>query len=144
MDVTGPDCDFCVVPGPCRNDLRVEGELSTVERPQQCLRLRNFGHFRRRREAFELRREEGVGFEKAAGGSVELGERERREQLIAARALSLRKGDGGLEGVFGWGGVRRIALGQDIAARPMKLAFERAVARALAVSDKLWPNPMHF
>ncbi len=73
-----------------------------------------------------------MGFEKAAGGSVELGERERREQLIAARALSLRKGDGGLEGVFGRGGVRRIALRQDIAARPMKLAFERAVARALA------------
>ena len=60
-----------------------------------------------------------MGFEKAAGGSVELGERERREQLIAARALSLRKGDGGLEGVFGRGGVRRIALGQDIAARPL-------------------------
>lgn len=28
MDVTGADYDFCVVPGPRRNDVAVDGELS--------------------------------------------------------------------------------------------------------------------
>jgi hypothetical protein len=42
--------------------------------------------------------EDGVGVGGAAGGLVELGEREGREQLVAAARLLFRDGDGGLEG----------------------------------------------
>src|SRR6516162_6243202 len=53
----------------------------------QRLRLGDLGHFRRCRKAFERGREDGVGFSGAAGRLAELGERERREQLEASRAL---------------------------------------------------------
>ena len=44
------------------------------ERSQQRLRLGDLGHFRRRRKAFERRREDGVGFGGAGGRLVEFGE----------------------------------------------------------------------
>ena len=50
-----------------------------------------------RREAFERGREDGVGFGGAGGRLIELGERERREQMRTARALLARYRDGGLE-----------------------------------------------
>ena len=106
--------------------------VGLLQRREQRLRLGDLGHFRRRRKAFERGREDGVGFGGAAGRLVELGERQRREQREAARALPLRDGDGGLEGVFGWRGVGGIALEQDFAARAMQFRFERAVACALA------------
>ena len=72
----------------------------------------------------------GVGG--AAGRLVELGERERRAQFEAARALLLRDGDGGLEGFLRRRGVRRVALQQHFAAHPMQFRFERAIAQAVA------------
>jgi hypothetical protein len=39
------------------------------------LRLGDLGHFRRRRKAFERRREDGMGLGGAGGPLVELGER---------------------------------------------------------------------
>ena len=69
----------------------------------------------------------GVGG--AAGRLVELGERQRRAQFEAARALLLRDGDGGQEGFFRGRGVGGVALEQDFAARPMQFRFERAIAQ---------------
>ena len=100
------------------------------QRRQQRLRLGDLGHFRRRRKAFERGREDGVGFGGAAGRLVELGERKRRAQFEAARALLLRDGDGGQEGFFCRRGVGGVALQQDFAARPMQFGFERAIADA--------------
>jgi hypothetical protein len=53
---------------------------------------------------------------RSADRLVELGERKGREQLIAARALLFRDGDGREEGLFSGRRVRGIALEQDIAA----------------------------
>ena len=50
---------------------------------QQRLRLGDLRHFRRRREAFERRREDGVGFDGAVGRLIELGEREGGEQFVS-------------------------------------------------------------
>ena len=72
---------------------------------QQRLRLGDLRHFRRRRKAFERGREDGVGFGGAAGRLIELGQRKRRAQFEAARALLLRDGDGGQESVFRGRGV---------------------------------------
>ena len=63
------------------------------ERREQRLRLGDLGHFRRRRKAFERRREDGVSFDGAAGRLIELRERQRRSQAPAAGALLLRYGD---------------------------------------------------
>ena len=106
-------------------------------RYQQRLRLGDLGHFGRRRKAFERRREDGVGVGGAAGRLVELGERERRAQFEAARALLLRDGDGGQEGFFRRRGVGGVALEQDFAARPMQFRFERAIAHAVRTSPAL-------
>ena len=101
------------------------------QRRQQRLSLGDLRHFRRRRKAFERGREDGVGVGGAAGRLVELGERKRRAQFEAARALLFRDGDGGQEGFFGGRGVGGVALKQDFAARPMQFRFERAIAGAV-------------
>ena len=48
--------------------------LCLRQRRQHCLHLGDLGHFGRWREAFERRREDGVGVGVAAGGLVQLGE----------------------------------------------------------------------
>ena len=105
--------------------------LRLRQRRQQRLRLGDLRHFGRRREAFERRREDGVGVGGAAGRLVELGERKRGAQFEAARALLLRDRDGGQEGFFRRRGVGGVALEQDFAARPMQFRFERAIAGAV-------------
>ena len=67
---------------------------------QQRLRLSDLRHFRRRREAFQRRRETAWASAQAAGRSTEFGERERRAQFEAPRAWVLCDGDSGPEGVF--------------------------------------------
>ena len=99
---------------------------------EQRLRLRDLRHLRRRRKAFERRREDRVGVGGAVGRLIELGERKRGAQFEAARALLLRDGDGGQEGFFRRRGVGGVALEQDLAARPMQFRFERAIAGAVA------------
>ena len=80
------------------------------ERREQRLRLGDLRHFRRRRKAFERGREDGMGFGGAAGRLIELGERKRRAQFEAARALLLRDRDGGQESFFRRRGVGGVAL----------------------------------
>ena len=67
----------------------------------------------------------------ASGRLIELGERKRGAQFEAARALLLRDGDGGQEGLFRGRGVGGVAHEQDFAARPMQFRFERAIAQAV-------------
>jgi hypothetical protein len=62
------------------------------------LRFRDLGEFRRRREAFERRREDGGRPGGAAARLIKLRQRQRRAQLEAPRLLLLRDGDGGEEG----------------------------------------------
>ena len=50
--------------------------MNFAERHQQRLRLGDLRHFRRRRKAFERRREDGVGVDGAGGRLVQLGERQ--------------------------------------------------------------------
>jgi len=64
--------------------------LCVRQRREQRLSLGDLGRFRRRREAFDRRREDGVRFGGAAGRLVELGERERRAQFEAAGSLLFR------------------------------------------------------
>ena len=71
--------------------------LRREAQPEQRLRLRNLRHFRGRRKAFERGREDGLRVVPAAGRLVKLGERERGQQRIAARALPVGDGDGGLK-----------------------------------------------
>ena len=73
-----------------------------------------------------------MGLGGAAGRLIELGERQRRAQFEAARALLLRDRDGGQESLFRRRGVGGVALEQDFAARPMQFRFERAIAGAVA------------
>ena len=73
------------------------------------------------------------------GRLVELGERKRRAQFDAARALPPGDGDGGLEGFLG-GGISGIAPEQKFAARPVELAFVRAVAHAVASRQRFLEN----
>ena len=101
------------------------------QRREQRLRLVDLGHFRRRRKAFEGGREDGVGVGGAGGRLVELGERQRRAQFEAARALLLRDSDGGQESVFRRRGIGGVALEQEFTARPMQFRFERAIASAV-------------
>jgi len=72
-----------------------------------------------------------VGVSGAGGRLVELGERKRRAQFEAARALPLRDGDSRLESFFGGRGIGGVALQQGFAAGPVELRFERAVAEAI-------------
>lgn len=62
---------------------------------------------------------------------IELGEREGGKQLVAARALLLRDGKGGLEGFLRWGGVGGIAAEQDLAAQAMEVRVGVALPRLL-------------
>ena len=77
----------------------------------------------------------GVGG--AGGRLVELGERERRAQFEAARALLLRDGDGGQEGFLRRRRVGGVALQQDFAADAMQFRFECAIARCGRTSPAL-------
>jgi hypothetical protein len=72
-----------------------------------CFDLRKF---RRRPEAFECGGEYGMGVGSAAGGLVELRQRQRRAQPVAPRLLLQRNGDGGEERFLGRRRLRRIAL----------------------------------
>ena len=67
-----------------------------------------------------------------AGRLVELGERERRAQTPAARALLFRNGEGGLERFLRRRGVGGIGLEQHSPADAMKLSFERPMSGPLA------------
>ena len=110
--------------------------LGFRQRREQRLRLSDLGHFRRRRKAFERRREDGVGFGRAGGRLVELGERKRGAQFEAARALLLRDRDGGQESFFRRRGVGGVAFEQDFAARPMQFRFECAIAMRVACRQR--------
>ena len=68
----------------------------------------------------------GVG--RAAGGLIELGQRQRGAQLEAAGFLLLRNGDGGEEGGFGGGGVGGVLLEEDFAANAMESGVEPMLA----------------
>ncbi len=83
------------------------------------MRLGDLRHFGRRRKVFERRREDVVRLGGAAGRLIELGELQRRLQPEAARGLSLRDGDGGLEGFLRWHRVSGITLEQDFASRAL-------------------------
>ena len=65
-----------------------------------------------------------MGVDRAAGGLVELGERQRGAQLEAAGLLLLRDGDGGEEGGFGGGGVGGVLFEEDFAADAMESGVE--------------------
>ena len=68
---------------------------------------------------------------------VELGERKRREQAEAARALLLRDGDGGLESFLGRRRVSRVALQQDFAAQAMEERELRTLPELMRESQRL-------
>ena len=102
------------------------------QRREQRLRLGDLGHFRRRRKAFERGREHRVGVGEAGVRLIEFGQRQRRAQFEAARALLLGDGDGGQEGVFRGRGVGGVALQQGFASRPMQFSFKCAVTGAVA------------
>ncbi len=65
----------------------------------------------------------------AGGRLIELGERERGEQVVAARALLLRDGYGRPVCVFSEGGTAGIALEEDVATQTMQ---ERKIAMRFA------------
>ena len=65
-----------------------------------------------------------MGVDRAAGGLIELGERQRGAQLEAAGLLLLRDGDGGEEGGFGGGGVGGVLFEEDFAANAMESGVE--------------------
>ena len=85
-----------------------------LDRSYHFKRLGDLGHFQRGRKAFACGREHGGGFDGATGRLIDFGERQRRAQFEAARALLLCDGDGGQESVFRGRGVSRIALQQDV------------------------------
>jgi hypothetical protein len=87
------------------------------ERLEQRLRLRDMRKLRRRRKAFQSRPGNVAGVDRAVGGLVELGQRQRGAQLEAAGILLLRDGDGGEEGGFGGGGVGGVLFEEDFAAK---------------------------
>ena len=110
------------------------------QRRQQRLRFGDLGHLRRRRKAFERRREHRVGVSVAAGRIIEFGQRQRRAQFEAARALLLGDGDGGQEGVFRGRGVGGVALQQGFASRPMQFSFKCAATGAVARRQRFVEN----
>ena len=101
-------------------------------RREQRLRLRDLGHFRRRRKAFERGREDVVGVERGGRSidkSLASASAARNSKLRAP--CCLRDGDGGQERFLGGRGVGGVALQQDFAARPMQFGFECAIAGAI-------------
>ena len=62
-----------------------------------------------------------MGFDGATGRLIELGEREGREQFVAARALLLGDGDGRAIGLFRGRGIGGIAFQQDVAAEAIEV-----------------------
>ena len=66
-------------------------------------------------------------FDETVGRLIELGERERREQLEGSRALLFRDREGGFESVFGLRRVGGITLQQDIAAQSMQVGIVKSV-----------------
>src|SRR5271170_1806432 len=94
------------------------------ERLEQRLRVRNLREFRRRRKSLQRRPQQVVGIDPAAGGLVELGQRQRGAQLEAAGLLLLRYGDGGEEGRFGGSGVGGVLFEEDFAADAMQASVE--------------------
>ena len=81
-----------------------------LDSQQQRLRLGDLRHLGRRREAFERGREDGVSIGQTADRLVELGQRQRRAQLEAARALLFCDSDGGQERFFRRRGIGGVAL----------------------------------
>ena len=94
------------------------------ERLEQRLRLGDLRKLRRRRKTFQRRPQNVVGVGRAAGGLIELGQRQRGAQLEAAGLLLLRDGDGGEEGGFGGGGVGGVLFEEDFAADAMESGVE--------------------
>ena len=83
---------------------------------QQRLRLSDLWHFGRRRKAFEGGRKDGGRVGGTTGRLVKLGERQRRLQPEAPRALVARDGDGRAIGFLSAGGILGIGLCEDVAA----------------------------
>ena len=69
-----------------------------------------------------------MGFDRAAGRLVELGERQRGAQFEAAGFLRLRDGDGGEESGFGGGGVGGVLFEEDFAANAVEFGVEPAMS----------------
>jgi hypothetical protein len=99
------------------------------QRREQRLRLGDRGEQWRRREACERRREHCLRIPATAVRSVELSERKGGEQLVAARALFVRDGDGGLERLLGGRRVCGVALEQDIAPQAMEVGVRETLFR---------------
>jgi hypothetical protein len=136
-----PDLDGSPRVGPeSSRKLSLDGEqkISFIARSRPtavaiaALRLSDLGHLWRGREAFKRWREDCAGVGRAASRLIELGERQRGEQLVTARALPLCDSDRGQEGVFRGRGVGGVAFQQDFAANPMQFRFKRAIAQAVA------------
>src|ERR1700722_18039315 len=107
---------------------------------QQRLRLRNLGHFRCRRKAFEGGREDIVRLERTVGRLVKLGERGRGSQFEAARSLLLRDREGGQEGLFRGRGGGGVTLQQNFPARSVKFGVECAKTGAVGRREPLIEN----
>jgi DNA-binding helix-hairpin-helix protein with protein kinase domain len=101
---------------------------AAVRSLEQRLRLSDLRHLRRRREAFERGRKDGVRLGRTAGRLVQLGQRERGKQFITARTLLLSDRDCGLVGLLRVSGIVGIAFQQDVAARPMQEGVEGALS----------------
>ena len=68
----------------CEPELGLPPKAALRQTLHQRLRLGDLRHFGRRREAFERRCEDRVGFGGACGRLIDLGEREGRKQFVAA------------------------------------------------------------
>ena len=79
-----------------------------------------------------------MGFDGAGGGLVELGERQNCPQTPTSRALLLRDLERGLEGFLGGGGIRGIALEQDLAAEAMQEGEAVAILRLARKRQRLF------
>jgi hypothetical protein len=105
-----------------------EGLKAFLGWPVALIHASSPGGRKETREAFERRREDGVGFDGAGGRSVELGERERGAQFEAARSLPFRDRDGGLERFLGSRRIGWVTLQQHFAADAMQFCFDRAIS----------------
>jgi hypothetical protein len=99
---------------------------------QQRLCFSDLRHFRRWREAFQRQRKSGVGVGATVDQLIEFGERKRRAQFEAPRALVLGDGDSGLKGFLRRRKVVGIALYQSFSADAMQFRFEGAMTGPLA------------